>query len=229
MTIAALLAGAALFSGTHGYADLTPTDDIWVYPHASDPMKDPFLRVWGTDSRSVPTKDEPGQSFSMSYLKFDLSEWPKDEKIQSAVLYLTHVADPAFTKELAAKNPVEVRPITADFAEKGWDYTMASTIRPEVGEKAIYGKSAPTAWETGKTFRVEIDLMKGPASLQDAVDAALKQPKPSLRLALASAMDPEVEGMRSVYKFYSKDAEAAYRPVLKIKYEHESAARFVRL
>ncbi len=43
--------------------ELTPTDDIWVYPHASDPEKDGYLRCWGVDGQAVAPDPAQNEEF----------------------------------------------------------------------------------------------------------------------------------------------------------------------
>jgi len=227
MTLTALLAAASMATTTpvqttHGYLDLQPTDDVWVYPHASEPEKDPYLRAWGIDGHSVPAKDDPGQEFSLSYMKFDLKDWPSGERIQSATLLLVHAPNPSFTPEIAKQFPVEVRGLDQDFTEKTWNYTMFENIRPSNAKDAVFGSAFPAPWEKDKAFRVEIDLLKGPAKFEEFVNAALKSANKTLRIAICSNMDPSAGEGRSVYKFFSKDGEAVNRPILKIKFEHET-------
>src|SRR3954469_4487441 len=87
---------------------LNPTDDVWVYPHASD-QKDVYLRVWGAEGRDSPKKVAEVQDFSPSYLRFDVSKVPAG-KVTSAQLILTHVANPGYAQDYAKDNPLRARP-----------------------------------------------------------------------------------------------------------------------
>lgn len=191
--------------------EFTPTDDIWVYPHASDPMKDGYLRVWGTGGDAVAA--DPGQAdeFSYSYLKFDLSKLKKDAKIKSAKLILTHTPDPTWAISDAKATPLQVRQLANDFTEKAWDYGMGKKVFPTSGKEAVYGVAAPEKMEPGQPIKFEVDLLRGPAKFVTGIDGAV-------RIALTTALDPSAIGNRAVYKFFSKDYDKAeYRPKLVVE------------
>jgi hypothetical protein len=194
--------------------DLMPSDDVWVYPHASDPMKDPFLRAWGAGGKSVASAPDEGGEFSYSYLKWDLSSVPKTVMVVEAKLILTLVADPGYTEELAKSNPLEVRPVGADFAEKTWTFEKSASIAPQSGDKGFFGSGFPVGWKKdGKDIRIEIDLLKGPKDFAAYLKESLAAGKAAL--AITSKMDPSEAGRTGVYKWYSKDAEKKeVRPVL---------------
>src|SRR5688572_27918373 len=100
--------------------ELFPTDDVWVYPHASDPTQDEFLRIWGVEGKSVAGKPDDLGTFSYSFLKWSIKDFPNDAKLVSANLVLTQVANPAYTTDDAKQAPIEVRPVPSNFKEKGW-------------------------------------------------------------------------------------------------------------
>lgn len=190
--------------------EFAPTDDIWVYPHASDPMKDGYLRVWGTNGDAVAS--DPGQAdeFSYSYLKFDLSKLKKDAPIKSAKLVLTHTPDPTWALADAKATPLEARQLSKDFTEKAWEFGFGKTVFPTSGKTGVYGVSAPEKMEPGQPIKFEIDLLRGPAKFAPGSDG-------TVRIALTSALDPSAIGNRAVYKFFSKDYDKAeYRPKLVI-------------
>jgi hypothetical protein len=194
--------------------ELTPTDDVWVYPHASNPQ-DELLRVWGNASQSVATDPNGAEEFGYSYVKFDLAKLPKDSKVTAATLLLTHSPDPAWTAPDAKSSPLEVRPLIGTFVEKTWDYGMAKTVSPLGGKDGILGKFAPEKVESGKPVKFEIDLTKGTAKLEKYLLAG-----GPFNIALTSTLDPSEIGNRATYKFYSKDYEKTeYRPKLVISYE----------
>lgn len=210
-----MLAALALISALKAptTVDLIPTDDIWVYPHASDPGKDAYLRVWGAEGRDVAKDINELQDYSYSYLKFDLSKLPAG-KITGATLTLTHIADAGYDVAYAKQNPLRVRPMPSDFDEKKWDYQNAETIKPD--EKVIFGSAAPDKIPGGgKDFTITVDLLKGPGDFKAYVDNA--RGGKALALALTATMDVEEHGQRCIYKFYSKDCEtASKRPVLRL-------------
>jgi hypothetical protein len=211
-----LLAAGAIALAPQTF-DLSPTDDVWVYPHASDPEKDPFLRAWGSGGKSVSaTPDEAGE-FSYSYLKWDLSTLPKTgSKLTEARLTVWLVADPGYTEQYAKENPLEVRPVKPEFAEKGWNFDIAAKVIPTADAKGVFGSAYPKGYKKdGKEIALAIDLLKGPGDLRKHLAELLMTSNPKLGLALTASMDPSDAGRTAVYKLYSKDAERKeVRPVL---------------
>lgn len=194
-------------------------DDIWVYPNAADPEKDQYLRAWGAEDRSVPTDADSASKFSFSYLQWDLKDLPADAKLTSAKLVLTHIPDPGWDDALARANPLEVRPLRAGFEQAGWNYGQIANYFPGVGEKDLYGKVSPTAGAEGKEFAVTVDLLQGPADFRKAFDAARATDSKLLAVALTAGLDPEAQGMRCIYKFFSKQARAETTPRLELTLE----------
>lgn len=204
----------ALVSLSPATLELQPTDDMWVYPHASDPGRDPFLRAWGSSGRAVAASADELSEYSYSYLKFDFSKLPAGAKLEAVTLVLTHVADPAFSLEAVKQNPLEVRGLKPDFEERTWEYGRAASLAPG----NVFGKSAFTEIPSGKEFAISIDLLKGPGDFRAYVT---EQQKANSRvgLALTSAMDASTSGMKGIYKVFSKDAERKeVRPTLKLTY-----------
>lgn len=203
--------------------ELIPTDDLWVYPHASDPQSDDYLRCWGAGGHSVGPEAQEGE-ISYSYLRFDVSGLPSG-KLTAVKLVLTHVANPGFTLDLAKASPLEVRPVSAAFSEKNWVFENVSSVAPKGDKDSLYGWVAPNSLpEDGKEFTLEIDLLKGPGGFAAALAAAAKTQEMALALALTSTIDPSSSGMRSVYKVFSKDGPKEKRPVLRLTYEGEMVA-----
>lgn len=203
------LAALALLGPAVQTIELTPTDDVWVYPHASD-MRDPFLRVWGSGGLSVAPNAQDASVFSYSYLKFDAKGLPSG-KLAEASLTVFHVADPAFTPEASKAAPLEVRPVPASFEEKTWNYDDGVAKAPTAGKDAIFGSVALSGWPNGAPFAAKIDLLAGKGGFAEHVDKSGSSG--AFAIALTSAIDAE---SRAVYKIYSKDAEAKYRPVLRL-------------
>jgi hypothetical protein len=202
---------------TVGYAPQTlefvPTDDIWVYPHASDPQKDGYLRVWGVDGTPVATDPAAADEFSYSYLKFDLAKIPANAKLKALSLVLTHTADPNWSAGDSKAAPLQARILEKEFGEKTWDFGIARSVFPVSGKERVIGEGTAGKIESGKPIQFEIDLLKGPAKLPSPLGS-------SLRLALTSALDPAAIGNRAVYKFYSKDYDKAeYRPKLVVTFD----------
>lgn len=205
----ASLALAAILTGPTT-TELTPTDDIWVYPHASD-QKDAYLRVWSVGNSDLAADQDEMEQVSYAYLRFDVGKVPAG-KITEAKLIVTSIANPTYTLEMATKNPLIVRPVVGDFTEKGWNYEAAVKVKPQTGAEAIFGKGAPDAIPTEKEFTITIDLLKGPNKFADFL-----RKSGVIGISLSSSMDVAGNESRPVYKLFSKDAEtAAKRPVLRI-------------
>lgn len=197
---------------------LTPTDDIWVYAHAEDPQKDPFLRAWGSNGKSVGIPGDDPNAFSYSLLKWDLSGFPANSKLAEAQILFTAAPEAGYTAKDAAAAPLEVRLVKGGFAESDWDYADAVKYTPG-GDETIVGLTSPTI-VTDTEFKIVIDLMKGPAEFRKVFEEAMKKGK-TLSLAITSHIDPTSLGMKGVYKVYSKDAtDPAVRPSLRIVLEN---------
>ena len=211
------LAGTLMAPAT---IEIFPTDDIWVYPHASDPEKDAYLRIWGADGKDVATDAAELENLSYSYLKFDLSKLPEG-KIVGATLTLTHIGGAGYELAYAKQNPLRARPVSSEFTEKKWDYGQAEKTAPEGGAKAVFGSGSPeTIPADGKEFTISLNLLTGPNDFKAYVAKARSSEKKTLGLALTSLMDVAEKGQKCIYKVYSKDEEkASRRPVLKLTLE----------
>lgn len=210
----AALAFATLLAGPTTI-ELTPSDDVWVYPHSSD-ARDAYLRVWGAEGRDVARDLNEMQDFGYSYVRFDLSKVPAG-KVSAATLVVTHIANPGYDAAYAKQNPLRARPLAATFSEKTWDYSKAEDLKPEPGDKEVFGGGYPETIPADKEFKITIDLMKGPKDFKAYFDTARSSTSKAMGLALTATMDVEEHGQGCIYKFYSKDCETATkRPVLKL-------------
>ena len=200
--------------------ELQPSDDIWVYSHASDPARDPLLKVWGAEGRDVARDLNEMQDYAYAYLKFDISKVPAG-KLSQATLTVTHIASPGFDVAYSKQNPLTARPIAPDFSEKTWDYSRAEQIVPESGAKAIFGTGyAETIPAGDKEFTISIDLLKGPNDFRAHFNSARESSGKGLAFALTASLDVEEMGRNCLYKFYSKNCDVAEkRPVLKLTIE----------
>lgn len=211
-TIALLLLAAPMSTSV---VELYPTDDVWAYPHASDPDKDPFLRVWGVDGASVAPSAAESDSFGYSFLKFDAVGLP-ERPLKSATLTLVHTAKPSFDLALAKKHPLEVRPVSALFSEKSWGYGDLDKFMPSAGRGAAFGTGSPEAFDSEKDFPIKIDLLGGPGKFNTLLISA--RTSKAFALALTTTMSPDGD-VRSIYKVYSKDGPKESRPVLRLEFE----------
>lgn len=205
--LTALVASLTLGIAAPQTIELTPTDDIWVYPHASDPEKDGYLRCWGVDGQAVAPDPAQNEEFSYSYLKFDLAKLPKDAKVTSARLVVWHVPEPAWGLDVSKSNPLQVRGLKPDFSEKDWEFDISKSLFPDKKKEAVFGSFFPEKITAGEAIKFEVDLLKGPGEFAKALKDASGTPDRKLGLALTSALNPSELGQRAVYKFYSKDWE----------------------
>jgi hypothetical protein len=188
--------------------DVSPSDDVWVYPHAGRQDEDPFLRVWGGGDYALGTPSPGAFDFSYSLLKFTLPEGKGTPK--SALLIVNQTADPAYSEDDFLKAPLEARAAKADWNEQAWTFDMAIKNVPGKEEKDILGKGKREEVLDGKPVKITINLLAGPAQ----VDWQGK-----LTLALTSRMDPESMGEGRMYKLYSRQApQVNLRPVLQLTY-----------
>lgn len=193
--------------------ELTPSDDVWVYPHASDPQKDGYLRVWGAGGVAVASDPAQADEYSYSYLKFNLEKLPRTAVLKSVTLTLMHTPDPTWQASDSKASPLEARTLGKDFTEKAWEYGQGKTIFPGGKKEDVFGSFAPAKLDAGQPVKFELDLLKGPNKL-------LLSAGGTFSVALTSTLDPSVIGNRAVYKFYSKDYDKVeYRPKLTISYE----------
>ena len=184
---------------------LAPTDDVWVYPHASDPGRDEALRVWGSAGRAVTPEGEDAADFSYGYLRFEIPADMKG-KLTGATLEVTNVPNPEMTAAMGQGSPIEVRPLVGTFSEKDWTYTDAIRTVPDA--KVVFGKGAPA-------FRGDESPAVAKINLLGDGSAFRVEPGKPLFLALVSGVDAAEVGMKRIYKLYSKDAtDPARRPKL---------------
>ena len=199
--------------------ELNPSDDIWVYPHATD-THDAYLRVWGAEGRELAKDVNEMGDFGYSYVRFDLSKLPEG-KLTGATFTVTNVANPGYDLAYSKQNPLRARPITPDFSEKDWDYSKAEQNRPEAGDKGFFGGGFAEAIPSDKEFPITIDLLKGPKDFRAYVDVARSSTNKHMAFALTASMDVEEHGQGCIYKFYSKDCEnPSKRPILKLTFEN---------
>ncbi|MEA2553857.1 MAG: hypothetical protein QOJ65_2033 [Fimbriimonadaceae bacterium] len=195
---------------------LTPTDDVWVYAHAEDPQKDPFLRAWGNGGTFMGLPGDDPNAYSWSLLTWDLSGFPAGSKVVEAELILTAAPESGYTAKDAGEAPLEVRAVKSGFNEKDWDYASATKYAPSA--EVVFNRVSP-ANVSDTEFPIVIDLLKGPADFRNYFSDAMKKNK-VMALSLTSAIDPSKLGMKGVYKVYSKDAsDPMVRPRLRLVLE----------
>lgn len=194
----------------------SPTDDVWVYPHSSD-TKDVYLRVWGAGGKAVAGPNDSIEDFAYSYLRFDLGDLPKGA-LKEAKLVLTATADAGWSRNDLKNTPLEARLAGTGFNEKDWAYDAHAIKFAPSGEKdAVFGTAVAGEIVEGKETTLTIDLLAGPAKFAEALEKA--RADRALALALTTALDPSEVGRTAIYRLYSKDAQAAFRPILRLTFE----------
>lgn len=201
--------------------NLTPTDDIWVYPHATDPSSDAYLRVWGMGGHALPEDSAESSDYGFSLAQWSIPSTLEGKKLVSAKLHLFQIANPKFTVRESTKHPLEARPGNSGFSEKTWQYTDLAKFFPVTGSKAVFGTGCPDATSVlTADFEITIDLLKGPNDFAKYLTEALTAKKP-LALDLTTSLDiTGDQGDTKLYKLYSKDAPAPEkRPRLELVFE----------
>jgi hypothetical protein len=205
-----------LSRGTGFY--MSPSDDIWVYAHASDPQKDEFIRAWGANGRSIPIPGDDPASSSWSLLKWDLSGFSDKAKIVEAQLIFHAAPGAGYTTTDAQAAPLEARPVKSNFNETRWDYADSGEFAPIGTEGETFGESAPPEVNPNG-FKIVIDLIRGPVDFKEYFNKAIKKDK-TFAIAISSRIDPSTLGREGIYKVYSKDAtDPMLRPVLRLVLE----------
>ncbi len=203
---------------------LTPSDDVWVYPHASDPGRDETVRIWGAGGRSVAADPIDAEDFAYGYLRFKLPAHIKSARIVGATLELTNVINDELDPDEVAASPLEVRPLIGTFDEKSWTYTNIAKTHPN--GKVVWGKGGPKLVK-GEPVKISIDLMVrgkdqvGPTDFHKVLSAsfpATADAEGQLALALTTTVDAAAVGMKRIYKIYTKEAEESRRPRLVLRF-----------
>lgn len=203
---------AALLSRPLLTETIEASEDVWVYSHASDPGGDSAMRIFGNGGRAVAASAGDLESFSYGYLKFDLTSLPKGKKLESAELVVTPFGKPAM--DPASKDwPLEARPLKGKFEEKTWFFEMAGDVNPIAD--SIYGSGVIKTTTTDDVFEIRMNLLGEKSKF--AVDFA-KSPS-TLYVALTSKYDASEQGMKGMYKVYSRDnKDRTVRPRLELKF-----------
>lgn len=183
--------------------NLFPTDDIWVYAHASDPGGDSVMRVWGIDGDSVPSSATDAESFSMGYLKFSLADVPSGLTLKGAHLIVHQAPSPGYTLEQSKAAPLEARLIPANFSEKTWSESSIEETLPKKDDLAL-GSAPPDSIE-GDDVTISIDLMKNADALKKALAGK------EIAIALTTTMDASALGRAAIYRIYSREEKDEHR------------------
>lgn len=193
-----------LSASTH---TLSASDDVWVYPHASDPGSDNVMRVWGDGSSAIDLDAMEQGEFSMGYLQFPL-EGLGSGKLSSAKLTLTVQSTDAITEDDFKKFPLEVHGLSGKLEEK--KFSFGGDVKPL---KGLLGTGV--AVKDGDVWRVTFDLLAGetpkfPAYFEKAQKAGY------LGLSLGSSISP-VDSRSHIYRILTKENPESSRPSLKLE------------
>lgn len=207
-----LLAACVLASETFV---LTPSDDFWIYSFAGDP-RDIHLRVWGTEGRSVATDRDNPDSFSYSYLRFDLSEIPAgDYRVERAELRLVQSPGFGYTLEDTTAYPLEVRPVTPTFNERNWRHDRLRELVIPAGPSGIAGIGRVARFTDNELpVEITVDLLKGEAKFGDQLAKTLAGEDRAIALILTAGMDPAEHGRDFIYRVFSREGPEEHRPRL---------------
>ncbi len=194
------------------------SEDVWVYPMASDPGADETFKVWGIEGKAVAGKPEEAESFGYGYLKFDFSAVPSGKKLVSAFMILRPIAKMTVDKN-AKDYPLEVRPLVGRFAEKTFEHGMTATVFP--GE-SIFGTGvvAPAVGSSdAKELEIRVDLMAKKSPFAEMYGKAVSGDK-AMFFALTSKYDAAELGRDGIYRIYTRDRkEENMKPRIVLKFE----------
>lgn len=196
--------------------NIVPTDDVWIYAHASD-QTDPYLRFWGSEGISVP---DPNYDFSGAWacLKFDLSKAPKKE-ITAAKLVIWLIPGSTINQDIANRYPVEVRMVSSKFAEKGFELSHSPQIIPNADKSGLFSTTkAKIADNNEKAQKIELDLLGDKSEFKKYFKDANGSSDRLLGLALTSTIDPAEVGQSGIYKIYSRNADNEFKPQLQLTF-----------
>lgn len=212
-----LAACSLLFTGmlNSTTVEVPVAGDVWVYTHAGDAGSDPVLRVWGAGGKSISPSAGDRDSFSYSYLQFDLSK-VTGKNLKSATLVLTCATK--LDAEPGRKDwSVEARGLNLPFEEPSFTYEMGEKITPT---EEIFGTGfLQDEDKNADPQTIQIKLTGEKSKFGSYLSKSLGTPTP-ISIALTSKFDPAEQGRKNIYKFFSKNnKDASVRPKLVLEFE----------
>lgn len=171
-----------------------PSADVWVYPHASDPGSEQFMRVWGDGVLAIDKAEAMDGTFSYGFLQW--KDLPKG-KLKKATLTVYAVFNDALTEEIVKKAPLEAYSLKGTFDEKNFRFG-GTEVMPT---NTLFGKAVPE--KDGDYWKLTIDLLSDPKSgFADAFAKA--QESGTLGMTLGSSISP-AESRSFLYKVATKE------------------------
>lgn len=191
------------------------SDDVWVYPHASTPGGEPYLRVWGSGTRAIDSEIPPADEYSYGYVQFSTKGAPEGE-LAAAELTVWNVANETLKPEVLKEFPLEAFGLKGSFKESSFSFsdTTVGPVEPSLG-KAI-------GVVEKEVIKLTINLLDEKGNFKKQWSAACD--KGSVGFALASKISP-MESRSLIYKINSKEGPEATRPTLTLKFKEESRRR----
>jgi len=186
------------------------SDDVWVYPHASTPGGEPFMRVWGSGTRAIDSAVPPGDEYSYGYVQFALKGAPAGE-LASAELIVWNVPNESLKPEVMKENPLEIYGLNQTFKEDTFSFNSSvGPVEPRLG------KAVGSVEKDG--IKLSVNLLDEKGNFKKLWASA--RDKGSLGFALSSAISP-AESRSMIYKINSKEGPEAVRPTLKLTFKEE--------
>jgi len=209
-SLALLVAGTAAPHASAQFFVGEPTDDVWAYDFASDPGRDPVIRVWGDSGVDVNPSGYPGTPFSQPFWSYgfaswDLSDVPPGYRWEGATLTLTVVDGTVYD---ADAHDIYVRLLTGPVDETTWVWG--------VGPAPVYGDLYRLAGDDSQ-------VANGPGSLitfdipKNLPVSVLRQWAANRRIDLAITSDCQQAGDGQVVRFASNNNLLFDGPILELK------------
>jgi hypothetical protein len=188
---------------------LSPSDDVWAYPHSSSPGQESILRVWGTGEKAVDAVSFEEGATSHGFMQFKLND-VKESELKSATLIVFADASESLTEEFVKKFPLEVYAMKGTLNEKEYQFDA----QPVLPTEQLFGKA--TAEKVDGKWKLSIDLLSNKEGKFAEFFAEAKK-SGNLGFTLASKVSPA--DRTGIYRVHSKESEEKFRPKLELVVE----------
>lgn len=189
------------------------SDDTWFYKNASDPVHLPFMLAWGNGSSDLDSSFPPGDFFSYSYVKFDISGVYDPTKLYTVIragLTVKQYAKAGFDQATGDANPLLARALGDKWEEATFVFGGSN---PAPGD--VVGKGSNSNYNPDAAFLIDINLLGNQEAMDKLFNEAV-QGSGRLNFALTTHMDPGGQGGTKYYQLYTKDTGPTNAPVLNI-------------